>query len=275
MVGGSGFLGRRGVTWAGSRHIAVDATYLTAAPPEDTNASWHRCDILDVDQLHELMAAVKPTAVINAAYRQRGDRSIDVCSTGAENVASAAAAVAARIVHVSTDLVFDGEIGRPYREDDPQNPINDYGAAKAEAERLVPRANPNSVVVRTSLIYGDVDAPQERLVQRAADEGDISFFTDEWRSPVHVDHLAAAVGKLALDSDTPKILHAAGNERINRLDFAKLLAAARGRDPDSLSGSPADPSLGPRASDVTLDVSAALQLGFELPGPTVVLGGAP
>jgi len=265
------------VAWAQAENISVDATYLTGDPnlldlptPLDQQR-WHHCDILDVDRLAAVVNAVGPTAVINAAYRQGGEYATEICSTGATNVAMAAEQGSARVVHISTDLVFDGELGRAYREDDATSPISDYGRAKSRAESSVKAANSNSVIVRTSLIYGHPDAPQERLVQRAADTGDISFFTDEWRSPVHVDHLADAVGRLAVDASFTGILHLAGNERVNRLEFARLLAGPLGLDPRLLNGSPADPSLGPRSSDVTLDTTTAAGMGFDMAGATTVL----
>ncbi len=274
VVGGSGFLGRTIVHWTLAQGIDVDATYLNTAPlPGDLLAPkhWHHCDILDVDRVTTLIEDLAPTAVINAAYRQRGDQAEEICSTGAENLASAAAGVGARIVHVSTDLVFDGDLGRPYREDDPVSPITDYGRAKARAEELVAAANPDSVSVRTSIIYGDHDAPQEQLVQKAVEHGEISFFTDEWRSPIHVQNLAAAVGALATEVPYTGILHVAGDQRLDRLQFATLLAEDMGLDPTVLSGVPGDPSIGPRSSDVTLDISRAIELGFDLPGPTAAL----
>ncbi len=273
-MGGSGFLGRTTVAWAIAQGVSVDATYLSSAPqPADAldDEHWHRCDILDLEQVRGIVAEVAPTAIINAAYRQSGERAEEICSDGAGNLASAAADADARIVHVSTDLVFDGDLERPYNEDDPVSPINDYGRAKARAEELVAAANPNSVSVRTSLIYGASDAPQERLVRRAIDQGDISFFTDEWRSPIHVEHLAAAVGALATEVPATGVLHVAGAERLNRLQFASVLAENMDLDAALLTGGPADASLGPRASDVALDIQRALELGFELPGPAAAL----
>ena len=274
VVGGSGFLGRTTVAWAIAQGVSVDATYLSSAPqPADAldDEHWHRCDILDLEQVRGIVAEVAPTAIINAAYRQSGERAEEICSDGAGNLASAAADADARIVHVSTDLVFDGDLERPYNEDDPVSPINDYGRAKARAEELVAAANPNSVSVRTSLIYGASDAPQERLVRRAIDQGDISFFTDEWRSPIHVEHLAAAVGALATEVPATGVLHVAGAERLNRLQFASVLAENMDLDAALLTGGPADASLGPRASDVALDIQRAIGLGFELPGPAAAL----
>lgn len=273
VIGGSGFLGRHTVAWGQARGFAVDATYWTSGPQPGllSPARWHRCDIVDAGQIATLVRDISPTAVINTAYRQNGEGAEDICSLGAHHVAVAAAEVGARLVQLSTDLVFDGDLGRPYREDDAVSPISSYGSAKVRAEDLVTETHPNAVIVRTSLIYGHLEAPQEQLVHRAIAEGGISFFTDEWRSPVHVKDLAEAVGVLATISPATGILHVAGPTRLNRLELARELAEHMGLDADALVGGPADPSLGPRASDVTLDVSKAAGLGFELPAPSMAL----
>lgn len=273
VIGGSGFLGRRTHRWARAHDINVDATYLTNAPnaiDSVDQSHWHRCNILDVESLGTVFDAVRPSAVVNTAYRQSGEDAVEVCSTGAANVARLCAQHAARLVHISTDLVFDGDLGRPYLEDDPISPITDYGSAKARAEQLVLSTNADSVVARTSLLYGSAEAPQERLVIRAASGEDISFFTDEWRNPIHVDSLASAVGQLATDHTFTGLIHLAGDERVNRLEFARLLAESLSLDPSLLRGSPADPALGPRSSDVALETSVAKDLGFTLPGPSVM-----
>ena len=75
------------------------------------------------------------------------------------SAAVAAAAGEARLVHVSSDVVFDGRLGRPYREDDVVSPITEYGRTKADAEQVVLRAAPKALVVRTSLIYGGPGRP--------------------------------------------------------------------------------------------------------------------
>ena len=73
---------------------------------------------------------------------------------GSAAVAAAAHRSGARLVHLSTDLVFDGEQGAPYEEDADPRPVSAYGAAKLEAERIVARAHPEALLVRTSLLYG-------------------------------------------------------------------------------------------------------------------------
>lgn len=270
VFGASGLLGRNIVQWAHSTgDIDVHATHLHGAIAHMARAEWHQIDILDHGAVVRLVDAVRPTWVINSAYRQSGDHAEQICSSGAATVAVAAADVGARVVHLSTDLVFDGTLGRPYVEADPVSPISAYGRAKAEAEERVLDSVESASVIRTSLIYGVSNAPQETLVRRAASEGNIAFFIDEWRSPASVTHLASAVGEVTLSSHRG-ILHLAGDERMDRLSFARALAPGLGIDPATLVGRTQDPDLGPRAQDVSLDCSMSHSFGWRIPGPTEV-----
>jgi dTDP-4-dehydrorhamnose reductase len=174
-------------------------------------------DVREQPAVAALLERLRPGAVIHTAYR--GD---DRATTldGAVHVSAAAATVGARLVHVSTDVVFDGEKGEPYVEEDEPAPLTDYGRDKADAERGVLEAHPAALVVRTSLIYGGAEpGPQERL---AADP-DASFFTDEVRCPIQVGDLAEALIELTR-SELRGVLHVAGADRLSRREFAELLA---------------------------------------------------
>jgi dTDP-4-dehydrorhamnose reductase len=171
-------------------------------------------DIRDAGAVRGLFERLRPHAVIHTAYR-RDDR--PTTFDGAVNVAAAAAG--ARLVHLSTDVVFDGEKGAPYVEEDEPTPLTDYGRAKADAERAVLAQHPGALVVRTSLIYGGPrPGPQERL---AADP-DATFFTDEVRCPIQLGDLADALIELAA-TDLSGVLHVAGADRLSRHEFAQLL----------------------------------------------------
>jgi dTDP-4-dehydrorhamnose reductase len=193
--------------------------YLGSELLRRSDAVGPRFEIRDPDVVREALESLRPAAVIPTAYR-RDDRKTTF--GGAVNVARAAAAIGARLVHVSTDVVFDGEKGEPYVEEDEPTPLTDYGRAKADAEREVLHEHPAALVVRTSLIYGGPEpGPQERL---AADP-DASFFTDEVRCPIQVGDLAAALLELA-GLERSGLLHVAGADRLSRAQFATLLRGA-------------------------------------------------
>ena len=180
------------------------------------DASTERVEIRDAAAVQALFERVRPGVVVHTAYRQDDDA---VNTDGSENVARAAAAVGARLVHLSTDVVFDGRKGTPYLEHDPVSPVTDYGRAKAEAERRVAVAHPGAVLVRTSLLYG---GPKPSKHELTAHDPEFTFFTNEIRSPVHVTDLAQAVLELAaLDVRGP--LHLAGPDDLSRAELAELI----------------------------------------------------
>jgi dTDP-4-dehydrorhamnose reductase len=181
------------------------------------DASSERVEVRDAAAVRGLFERVRPEVVIHTAYRQE---EADVNTTGAENVARAAADLGARLVHLSTDVVFDGRKGAPYVEDDPLSPVTAYGRSKAEAEGRVEAAHPEALLVRTSLIYGGAEPSRHELAAR--DPG-LRFFTNEIRNPVQVTDLANALLELAvLDVSGP--LHVAGADPVSRAGFAELVA---------------------------------------------------
>jgi dTDP-4-dehydrorhamnose reductase len=218
----------------------VRATWFSRPPAGE--AEWVQADVRDAADMAR--AATDVQAVIHTAYRQ-GEGEWETNVDG--SAAVAAAARGARLVHLSTDLVFDGARGR-YREDDVPSPVNDYGRSKTEAERRVAALHPEATIARTSLIYGGAEpGPQERLAAMGK-----RLFVDEIRSPVQVGDLASALLDL-LELDLAGPLHLGGAEDISRFDFAVLLGA----DPESIERAQTTPD---RAPDVSLDSSRAAEL---------------
>jgi dTDP-4-dehydrorhamnose reductase len=218
---------------------------------------WVRADVRDADALAR--AARDVDAVVHTAYRQDDDpwsNNVD----GSRAVARAARG--ARLVHLSTDIVFRGDRGR-YAEADPPDPVNDYGRSKAGAELVVRLEHAEAVIVRTSLLYGGAPGPQERLAREAT-----RFFVDEIRSPAAVGDVADALLELT-GRDVGPTVHLGGADDVSRFEFALLLGA----DPARISGVHA-PAGRPR--DVSLDSSHARRvLETRLRGAREVLGGRP
>ena len=258
VTGASGYLGR---ALLGSSEPPVIATRLTSAAPAAPALEWLKLDVRDDEAVADLFARVRPAAVIHTAYRQEGAGAWSTNVTGSANVAAAAARAGTRLVHVSTDLVFDGSATRPYSEEDEPNPVGEYGRSKLEAEREVLGAHPDALVVRTSLMVGGPEpGTQERTVLAAArGESEIVFFEDEWRSPVLVDDLAAALVELSGRSETG-LLHVAGPEAVSRYELACRIATAHGLPLNSLRrGRIADSGL-ERAPRCVLDSTRARAL---------------
>ena len=264
VTGLAGYLGVEVARRAAERGWRVGGTtYERPAPP---GIEADRVDVRDAAAVRGAVEAAAPDVVVHTAYR-RDDRGVTL--EGARHVAEAAAHAGARLIHMSTDLVFGGLLGRPMTEEDPPDPVLDYGRWKAEAEERVQEAHPEATIVRTSLIYGEAKpSDHERLALKALDGADIAFFTDELRNPIEVGDLAAAVLELA-DLEVAGLLHVAGADAMDRLELARLLVAKRGRDPAPLRGGPGGPD---RPKDCRLDCARAESvLGMRLRGAREVL----
>jgi dTDP-4-dehydrorhamnose reductase len=184
------------------------------------DASTERVEVRDARAVRELFERVRPDVVLHTAYRQDGPDAHDINVAGSRNVAAAAAAVGARLVHLSTDVVFDGRKGAPYVEEDALSPASDYGRAKAAAEAAVTEAHQDGLIVRTSLLFGGPEPSRHEL---AAQDREATFFTNEVRCPVQVGDLAAALLELAA-LDVAGLLHVAGADGVTRAQFAELVA---------------------------------------------------
>lgn len=268
VVGGSGFLGGEVARQAMAAGDQVAATYLTR-PTGVRGAAWHAVDVRDHQQVADLAIAIRPNVVINAAYQKA-----DWASTadGAVHVALAAASVAARLVHVSSDAVFSGAAIR-YDETSSPDPTTPYGAAKAAAETAIKAISQSAVIARTSLIIGDGGSVHERRVHAlAAGRTTGVLFTDDVRCPVHVADLAAALLELAA-SDHAGIHHIAGTDAVSRHELGTLIAGRDGLDAAALpAGRRADATL-PGPVDVRLDCTITQQrLRTKLRGAREFLG---
>lgn len=260
VTGASGFVGRHVLRAAGA------AGWELIAPPSAA------LDVNDDEVVVREVREWRPHAIVHLAYRKDDPRTI---VNGSANVARAAAAVRARLVHVSSDAVFAGRPA-PYTEDDTagQGAVGEYGRAKAEAEREVLERAPRAVVVRTSLVYGTwAVAPIQRDVELAlGGRTSMRFFTDEVRCPIHGDDLAAALVTLSSRRAVTGPLHVAGPTAVTRADFARIVARWMHLDPHRVPTSTIADSGLARQGRIVLDTSRAAALGLRARTPEDALG---
>ncbi len=266
VTGASGFLGRHLTRGRATRDWEI------VAPPSSSLNVRRR------DSTIEAIRDWKPNAVVHLAYR-KGDRPTIV--DGSRHVAEGAVAAKARLVHVSTDVVFPGR-ATPYTERDEPRPITDYGRDKYDAERAVAAVAADAVLVRPSLIFGTerLSPAQEALRAWVGATGSrrrapMTYFTDEYRCPVHADDLAVALAVLAARNDLTGPLHVTGPERVSRAAFAHLLLGhlgASATDLRELPTGPRPPSTSDRPGNIELDVGLAAAHGIRCRPVSAVLG---
>jgi dTDP-4-dehydrorhamnose reductase len=226
ITGGGGMLGRdvqRATEQAGHDAVALSRAQL---------------DITDAAAVSDAVGEAAPDAVINCAAWTDVDGAEShardaavVNGLGAGNVAAAAAAAGAWVVHVSTDYVFDGEKPTAYVESDPPAPVSAYGHSKLEGERAVAAAAPQGhTIVRTAWLFGAGGTCFPTAILRAASQRpELSVVSDQIGCPTFTGHLAPALIALA-QQRTPGILHVAGGGQCSWYEFAAAIVAAAGLD---------------------------------------------
>jgi dTDP-4-dehydrorhamnose reductase len=270
VTGASGYLGREVVRLAlaaGNDVVGVARTRRVGGA-----AAWEAVDVRDPAAMRELAERLQPVAVVHTAYVQRGPDAASTIIEGSAAVAAAAAACGARLVHVSTDLVFGGRTEH-YTEADAPAPVDDYGRWKAAAEEEVVRSCPGAVLVRPSLLYGDEHpSPTQQAVLDAVDGlVPMSFFSDEVRCPSHVVDVAAALVALCRRCEVGGPLHLGGPDALSRYELACLVARWAGRPPDLVRpGRRAEHGM-VRPGHVVLDSRRAVRLGFTVRSPLAAL----
>jgi len=237
VLGASGFLGKHLVSLLGARAIAHSRDVAMASTASST------ADFEEDGQLQRLLDAQAVRVLVNcaalsspAACEADPSKARLVNSDLPRALGVWAAATGARVIHVSTDLVFGASPAPPdgFREEDEPAPLSVYGESKAQGERALLKAAPEALVVRLPLLYGDgrgTGRGASDVLFATLEKGEVArLFEDEWRTPLPVSVAAAALSELC-DMDTSGLLHVAGAERVSRLELAHALHVCRFQDP--------------------------------------------
>lgn len=259
VTGASGLLGGEIIRQAAGRAPLVGAYFRHQPAPHD-GVEYIPLDVGDQAAVQRLVRSLHPAVIIHTAYCKEGPDLHRVTALGAGHVAQAASAVGARLVHISSDVLLDGE-HPPYGERALPAPLHPYGQAKADAEAVVQQAAPQAVLVRTSLIcrLDPLDPISAWIADSLRQGRPITLFTDEIRSPVWVQDLATALLELA-GLPFAGVLNVAGPQPLSRYQIGLRLARRLGLDAQGISaGSSLDSGLR-RPRNCTLDVRLAQRL---------------
>lgn len=252
ITGGSSYFGQHLVPLA-LPNFDVRYTYLHNDPL--ALVCGCQLDIRDKTAVFQLITSFQPDAIIHLAGSNRGSDMAEVIVQGTTHVTEAAAQANIRLIHMSTDCVFDG-LAPPYEETAVPTPVNAYGQAKAKAEILVQK-HPNHVIIRTSLIYSLENMDHGTFWMSAAlREGkSVTLFDNQIRNPVWTTTLSNACLELAAN-DFTGILHVAGSQTMTRAAFSlKMLDWWNISERNTLTIAPSTSGNWPL--DLTLDVSLA------------------
>lgn len=235
----------------------------------DLPCTVHQVDLVDADAVGKVLAALQPDAVIHTAaianidYCQaHPDEARAVNTEATRIVAQACAAVGAKLVHCSTDTIYDGARGS-YTEEDAPGPVNVYAETKVAAEEAAMEAGGDWVIGRVSVVYGLplIGAGNSFLARViAAMEAGETYGapSDEIRTPIDVITLGQALLELA-GNDYTGYLQLGGNDRLNRYEMVCRIARSLGF-PEELVEAKIIADLALRAArpvDVSLDNSRA------------------
>lgn len=191
-------------------------------------------DLRDRDCVRATFLALHPDVIIHAAVTERSGPGYDeAIRLAARSIAEVVRELGARLVALSTDLVFDGMLPF-YTEETPPRPAlaSVYGQAKRDAEQTIALADPAALIVRTSLIYDfDPSNAQVAWMLRAIERGEpVRLFTDQIRCPIWAPNLARVLLELA-ESELSDVIHAVGPQPLSRYDLGCALLDALGVDP--------------------------------------------
>ncbi len=227
VTGCNGQLGR-----AIQKEYVGDVTFILTDVAEGEGIT--SLDITDIDAVMSLVLAQKPDVIINCAAltnvdgcEKMWDLAYKINAIGPRNLAIAATAVGAKLVHVSTDYVFAGTERTPRTEFDTPNPISAYGKTKLEGEQFVRQFAEKFFILRTAWLYGDGKNFVKTMVRVAKTHDEVSVVCDQFGSPTSAVELAKMIHFLE-GTDNYGIFHATCEGETNWADFTEAFYAKLG-----------------------------------------------
>ena len=215
---------------------AVNEYYKNAADISFVNTDVAELDITDIDAVMKLAREVNPYAIINCAAHTAVDacesqyeKAFAINAIGARNLAIASRETGAKLVHISTDYVFDGKGTRPYVETDPTNPMGAYGSTKLAGEEFVKAFADRWFILRTAWLYGDGKNFAKTMLRLSETHDEVRVVGDQFGSPTSTVELTKASDAL-LFTENYGLFHATCEGSCCWADFAKEVFRLAGKD---------------------------------------------
>lgn len=192
-------------------------------------------DITDVDAVLELVRTERPDVIINCAAHtnvdkceEQWDLAYKINAIGPRNLSIAATEADAKIIHVSTDYVFEGNGTRPYTEFDAPNPVSAYGRTKLEGERFVKEFAKKHFILRTAWLYGEGKNFVKTMLALSENHDELNVVCDQLGSPTSTVELAKMIHYLE-GTENYGLFHATCEGDTNWADFAEAIFQRAGK----------------------------------------------
>ena len=240
ILGANGFTGRRILKRLSVKHQVLACSLHPDILPEE-GYEFHILDMQNVDATDALLNNFRPDVIINASAmsvvdycEQHPEEAYALNVTAVKHLAEYSQSNSCRLIHLSTDFVFDGTATEAYTETDTTNPINYYGKTKQWSEEVIEQACTNYAIARIEVVYGKPFTGQHgnivHLVKTRLQNGQsIRVVSDQFRSPTWVEDIARAIESLLSDK-YQGIYHICGGETMSVADIAYRVAKHFGLD---------------------------------------------
>jgi len=235
-------MGERALVTGGGGQLASEFEARLAGAAAVAAPSRAKLDVTDDDAVARIFAELRPTVVFNCAAfhnvdvcEREEDRAFAVNARAVKRLAQRCAEHGARLVHMSTNYVFDGTASEPYVEDALPSPRNVYGMSKLAGEHAVLAYAPGGLVVRTAGLYGLHGSVSKggnfvtRMIARAREQGSLRVVADQRLSPTFTADLAAAMVE-AVERGTSGVLHLTSAGSCSWHEFTEAIVELAGVD---------------------------------------------
>ncbi len=214
---------------------AVNLEFLNNLEVEFVNTDVGELDITNIDMVMELAREVKPYAIINCAAHtgvdaceDEWDKAYKINAIGPRNLSIAASETGAKMIHVSTDYVFNGKADRPYTEFDKPDPQGAYGVTKLAGENMVRDFADRYFILRTAWLYGDGKNFVKTMLRLSENNDKVRVVGDQMGSPTSAKELAAAIAQLIF-TENYGIFHATCEGSCSWAQFAEEIFKMAGK----------------------------------------------
>ena len=214
---------------------ALNKIYQDSREYECVNTDVAELDITNIDDVNRLVSEVKQYAIINCAAHTNVngcetdiDNAYKINAIGPRNLSIAATRYHAKLMHISTDYVFDGQANTPYTEFDTPNPKAVYGKTKLAGEEFVKQFAQDYFIIRTAWLYGDGKNFVKTMLGLAQNHDKVTVVGDQFGSPTSADELARAVAYL-LPTDNFGLFHGTCEGMTNWADFTREIYRLAGK----------------------------------------------